>query len=57
MKFQQKSKILKMLWNIPYKINGNILCHCKKNTANKNSSFGRTKQNRLMVVSNWAISG
>ena len=28
---------------------------CKKNTANKTSSVGRTKQNRLMLVSNCAI--
>ena len=28
---------------------------CKKNTANKNSSVRRTKQNRLMLVSNCAI--
>ena len=25
----------------------------KKNTANKNSSIRRTKQNRLMLQSNW----
>ena len=30
---------------------------CKKNTANKNSSVRRTKQNRLMLVSNCAICG
>ena len=28
---------------------------CKKNNENKNSSFRRTKQNRLMVVSNCEI--
>ena len=30
---------------------------CKKNTVNKNSTLTRTKQNRLMLVSNCAISG
>ena len=30
---------------------------CKKNTVNKNSSVRRTKQNRLMVVSNCAVCG
>ena len=29
----------------------------KKKTANKNSSFRRTKQNRLMLVSNCSICG
>ena len=29
--------------------------NCKKNTANKNSSVRRTKQNRLTLVSNWAV--
>ena len=28
---------------------------CKKNTANKSSSVGRTKQNRLMFVSNCTV--
>ena len=28
---------------------------CKKNIANEKSSFGRTKQNKLMLVSNWAV--
>ena len=28
---------------------------CKKNTANKNSSVRRTKQNRLMFLSNSAV--
>ena len=32
-------------------------CSCKKNTANKNSSVERTKQNRLLLVSNCAVSG
>ena len=30
---------------------------CKKNTASKNSSFRRTKRNRLMLVSNRAVCG
>ena len=30
---------------------------CKKNTANKNSSASKTKQNRLMLLSNCAICG
>ena len=30
---------------------------CKKNTANENSSVGKTKQNRLMLLSKCAISG
>ena len=29
----------------------------KKNTANESSSIGRTKQNRLKVVSNCAVCG
>ena len=31
--------------------------NCQKNAANKNSSFRRTKQNRLMLVSNFTICG
>ena len=30
---------------------------CKKNTASKNSSVRRTKENTLMLVSNCAICG
>ena len=30
---------------------------CQKNTANKNYSFRKTKQNRLMLVSNFTICG
>ena len=30
---------------------------CKKNTANKNSNVRKTKQNRLMLLSNCAIYG
>ena len=30
---------------------------CNKNNTNKNSSFRRTKQNRLMLLSNSAIFG
>ena len=31
--------------------------NCKKNAANKNSSFRKTNQNRLMLVSNCAVCG
>ena len=30
---------------------------CKKNTANKNSSVRRTKQNRLTLLTNYNICG
>ena len=30
---------------------------CKENTANNNSSVGKTKQNRLLPLSNCAICG
>ena len=30
---------------------------CKKNTANKNSSVRKTKQNRLMLLPNCTICG
>ena len=30
---------------------------CKKNTANKNLSVRKTKQNRLMLLSNCAVRG
>ena len=30
---------------------------CKKYTANENSSVRKTKQNRLMLLSNCAVSG
>ena len=30
---------------------------CKKNTANENSSVWKTKQNRLILLSNYAICG
>ena len=33
-----------------------IYCiNCKKNTANKNSSVRRTKQNRLMLLPNFVV--
>ena len=50
---KMKLKILKTLWNILYKNNGNIFW--QKNTVNKNSDARRTKQNRLMLVSNSAV--
>ena len=30
---------------------------CKKNTANENSSVKKTKQNRLILLSNCAVCG
>ena len=30
---------------------------CKKNTANENSSGKKTKQNKLILLSNRAVSG
>ena len=30
---------------------------CQKDTANENSSVKKSKQKRLMVLSNWAFSG
>ena len=30
---------------------------CKKYTANKNLSVQKTKQNRLMFLSNWPVCG
>ena len=44
-----------MLWNILYENNGIYCVTFNKITANKNTSIRRTKQNRLMVVSNCAI--
>ena len=39
-----------------YKNSGNVLYHLKKSdTADKNSSFRRTKQNRLVLVSDCAV--
>ena len=35
----------------------NYHASCKKYTANKNSSVRKTKQNRLMLLSNCAICG
>ena len=39
------------------KNSGNVLSQFKKNRANKISSVKSTNQNRLMIVSNCAISG
>ena len=41
-----------MLWNTLCKTNWNALCQFKENTVNKNSSVKRTRQSRLMLVSN-----
>ena len=30
---------------------------CKKNNGNENSNARKTKQNRLMLLSNWAACG
>ena len=30
---------------------------CKKHTKNRNSNVRKTKQNRLMLLSNWAVCG
>ena len=30
---------------------------CKKYTKNENSNVGKTKQNRLMLLSNYAVCG
>ena len=48
-----------MLGNIPYNKNGDHCISYKKNTANKNSSARRTKQNRKykMLISNCAAWG
>ena len=35
----------------------NYCVSCKKNTANENSSVRKTKQNRLMLLSNCAVCG
>ena len=35
----------------------NYCVSCKKNTANKNSSVRKTKENRLMILSNCPIYG
>ena len=44
-----------MLWNILYKTMETYYVNCKENTVNINTSDGRKKQNRLMLVSNCAI--
>ena len=54
MRQKKKSKILKMLWNILYKNNGDALS-CKKNTENKSSVFIRIKQNKLILLSNCTV--
>ena len=49
-------KILKLLWNILKTIE-TCCISCKKYTANKNSSIRKTKQNRLMPLSNYLFCG
>ena len=58
MKLKKTRKILKMLYNIVYKNNENILLVVSQNTVNKSFSTRRTKQNSLqikMFLSNCAI--
>ena len=40
-----------MLWNILYEDNGKLSCQFK-NTMNKNSSVRKSKQSKLIVLSN-----
>ena len=49
-------KILKLLWNILKTIE-TCCISCKKYTVNKNSSIRKTKQNRLMPLSNCLLCG
>ena len=51
-------KILKLLWNTIYKNNGNLLCLLqKKILLTKIQLSKKTKQKRLMLLSNCAVSG
>ena len=36
---------------------GNYCVSCKKNTVNENLNLRRTKQNRLRLLSNYAVCG
>ena len=40
-----------------YSNNGHVFASCVKYTANKNSNVRKTKQNRLMLLSNCAVCG
>ena len=53
MKWNKKQKILKLMENVLYKNNRNLLyLICQKYAANQNSSVRKTNQNRLMLLSN-----
>ena len=41
-----KKKVLRLLWKTRYNSDENLLCYMYENTANKNSSVQKTKQNR-----------
>ena len=57
MKWKNKEKALKFLWNILHKNMKTYSVSCIKYTANENSSVRKTKQNRLILLSNCTISG
>ena len=46
-----------MLYSIPYKKMKTYCISCQKNTAKKTSSIRKTKPNRLMLLSNYAVCG
>ena len=52
-----KWKILKLLLDLLYNNNEAYCESCKKYTANENSSVKKTKQDRLMLLSNCAVCG
>ena len=55
---KKKSKILKLLRCGTYYVKTmEMYCVTCKKTASKNSSVTRTKQNRDMALSNWAVCG
>ena len=55
------NNIMKLSWNLCgiffIKTMEIYRVSCKKYTSNKNSSFRKTKQNRLMILSNCAVCG
>ena len=55
---KEEEKILKLPWNIIYKIQWKrIASNVKKYTANENSSARKSKQNRIIILSNCAVCG
>ena len=55
---KKKWKILQLQWNIPYrKAVETYWVSCKKYTASKASNARKTKQNRLMLLLNYAACG